>query len=91
MFYISAVITGCIILAGGGYMFSKGRNTTRLLKKYEQENRSSDGTVQFDDIASSRTHVANTNLARVITVMGFFTALFGLSLLGYGLGLFSYP
>ena len=91
MFFISAVITGCIILSAGVYMFLKGRNKTRLLKQYEQENRAPDGTVEFDDIASSRTHMANTNLARVITIMGFFTALFGLSLLGYGFGLFAYP
>ena len=89
--FISAVITGCVILSAGIYMFTKGRNTTNRLKKYEKENRDPEGTIQFDNLASSRTHMANKNLARVITVMGFFTALFGLSLLGYGLGLFAYP
>ncbi len=82
--------TGCVILAVGIYMVIKGRNTTNALKKYENENHLLDGTVYFDDIKSSRTHGANKNLYRVITVMGFFTGIFGLIFIGYGLNIFTH-
>jgi hypothetical protein len=42
-------------------------------------------------MALSRTHGANKNLYRVIIIMGFFTGLFGLILIGYGLNFFIYP
>lgn len=72
-------------------MFVTGRRKTRLLDLYEHENRSSDGSVWFDSIESSRTHGANRNLFRVIIIMGFFTGVFGVILICYGLGLISYP
>jgi len=81
-------ITGCIFLSAGIFMIIKGRKKNKLLEKYEQENRSSDGLVQFDNIESSRTHGANKNLYRVIIIMGFFTGLFGLILIGYGVNFF---
>jgi hypothetical protein len=85
------IITGCIFLSAGIFMVIKGRKKTKLLEKYEQENRSSDGSIQFDSIELSRTHGANKNLYRVIIIMGFFTGLFGLILIGYGLNFFIYP
>jgi hypothetical protein len=85
------IITGCIFLSAGIFMVIKGRKKTKLLKKYEQENRSSDGSIQFNSIELSRTHGANKNLYRVIIIMGFFTGLFGLILIGYGLDFFIYP
>ncbi len=84
-------ITGCIFLSAGIFMVIKGFKKTKLLKRYEQENRSSDGSIQFDSMALSRTHGANKNLYRVIIIMGFFTGLFGLILMGYGLNFFIYP
>jgi len=89
--FIPSIITGLIILSAGIYMFISGQKKTKLLEKYEQENRSSDGTVHFDSLESSRTHGANKNLFRVIFVMGIFTGIFGAVLIGYGLNLFSYP
>ena len=86
-----SIITGCIILLAGICMFITGRKKSKLLEKYEQEHCSSDGTVKFDSTALSRTHGANKNLYRVITIMGFFTGLFGLILIGYGLHFFTYP
>lgn len=85
------IITGCIFLSAGMFMVIKGLKKTKLLEKYEQENRSSDGSIQFDSIDLSRTHGANRNLYRVIFIMGFFTGLFGLILMGYGLNFFIYP
>ena len=85
------IITGCIILSAGIFMVIKGRKKTKLLEKYEHEHRSSDGSIQFKNIESSRTHGANKNLYRVIIIMGFFTGLFGLILIGYGLNFFIYP
>jgi hypothetical protein len=85
------IITGCIFLSAGIFMVIKGLKNTKLLKKYEQENRSSDGSIQFNSIELSRTHGANKNLYRVIIIMGFFTGLFGLILIGYGLDFFIYP
>jgi len=85
------IITGCIFLSAGIFMVIKGRQKTKLLEKYEQENRSSDGSIQFNSIELSRTHGANRNLYRVIIIMGFFTGLFGLILIGYGLNFFIYP
>ncbi len=82
--------TGCVILAVGIFMVIKGRNKTNELKKYENENLRSDGTVYFDDIQASRTHGANRNLYRVIMAMGFFTGIFGLILMGYGLNIFTH-
>ena len=73
------------------FMVIKGRKKTKLLEKYEQENRSLDGSIQFNSIELSRTHGANRNLYRVIIIMGFFTGLFGLILIGYGLDFFIYP
>lgn len=85
------IITGCIFLTAGIFMVIKGRKKTKLLEKYEQENLSSDGSIQFNSIDLSRTHGANRNLYRVIIIMGFFTGLFGLILMGYGLNFFIYP
>ena len=85
------IITGCIFLSAGIFMVIKGRQKTKLLEKYEQENQSSDGSIQFNSIELSRTHGANKNLYRVIIIMGFFTGLFGLILIGYGLNFFIYP
>jgi len=82
--------TGCIILAAGIYMLIRGRNKTNDLKKYENENLLSDGTVYFDDIKASRTHGANKNFYRVLTVMGFFTGIFGLIFISYGLNIFTH-
>ena len=84
------LLTGCAILATGIYMFIKGRNKTRTLKKYEAENRLSDDTVYFDTIEASRTHAANKNLYRVITAMGFFTGFFGLIFISYGVKIFTH-
>ncbi len=78
------ITTGCIILSAGIFMMLNGRKKTKLLEQYEQENRSSDGTIQFDSIESSRTHGAKKNLYKVIIIMGFFTGLFGLIFIGYG-------
>jgi hypothetical protein len=89
--FIPSIITGCIILSAGIFMFTAGRKKAKLLEKYEQENKSSDGIVQFDSIELSRTHGANKNLCTVIIIMGFFTGLFGAILLGYGFNLFPYP
>ena len=85
------IITGCIFLSAGMFMMIKGRKRNKLLEKYEQENQSSDGSIQFDSIELSRTHGANKNLYRVIIIMGFFTGLFGLILIGYGVNFFIYP
>ena len=84
------LLTGCIILATGIYMLIKGRNKTNDLIKYEDENRLPDGMVQFKDIKASRTHGANRNMYKVITVMGFFTGLFGIIFIGYGLNIFTH-
>lgn len=89
--FIPAIVTGCVILSAGIFMFITGRKKNKRLKKYEQENRSSDGTILFDTIGLSRTHGAQKNLCKVIIVMGFFTGLFGMTLIGYGLNLFTYP
>ncbi len=84
------IITGCIFLSAGMFMMIKGRKKNKFLEKYEQENLSSDGSIQFNSIELSRTHGANKNLYRVIIIMGFFTGLFGLILIGYGLNFFIY-
>ncbi len=83
-------VTGCIILSAGIFMVVNGCKKTKLLKKYEQENKSSDGSIQFASMQLSRTHGANKNLYKVIIAMGFFTGLFGLILIGYGLNFFIY-
>ena len=84
------LITGCIIMAAGIFMVRKGRGASRSLSRYEDENRLEDGTVHFKNIESSRTHGANKNLSKVITALGFFTGLFGLILIGYGLNIFTH-
>jgi hypothetical protein len=88
--FMPSLITGCIILLAGICMFITGRKKSKLLKKYEQDHRSSDGTVKFDSITLSLTHGANKNLYRVITIMGFFTGVFGMIFIGYGLHFFTY-
>lgn len=89
--FIPAIFTGAVILSAGIYMFVKGRKNNRLLEKYEFENRDQDGVIYFKSKESSRTHGANKNLSKVITIMGVFTGLFGFILLGYGFNLFVYP
>jgi hypothetical protein len=89
--FLRAIITGLVILAGGIFLFTKGRGNARRLGRYEDDNRMNDGNIYFDSIEDSRTHGADRNLARVMSIMGFLTALFGLILLGYGFNLFSYP
>ena len=84
------LITGLIILTAGIFMVRKGRTGTRDLARYENENRLEDGSIYFKDIESQRTHGANKNLSTVISAMGFFTAVFGLILIGYGLGIFTH-
>ena len=79
------IITGCVFVSAGIFMVIMGRKKTKLLKKYEQENLSSDGSIQFDSIELSRTHGADKNLYRVIIIMGFFTGFFGLIFIGTGL------
>lgn len=88
---IPFIVTGCVILSAGFYMVKKGRKNLKSLKEYEQENQASDGTVKFDNIQQSRSHGANKNLFRMILVMGCFTGLFGLILMGYGFNLFQHP
>ena len=88
--FMPSIITGCIILLAGICIFITGRKKSKLLEKYEQEHRASDGTVKFDSTASSLTHGANKNLYRVITIMGFFTGFFGMIFIGYGLYFFTY-
>jgi hypothetical protein len=85
---IMFIVTGFVILSAGIFMVITGRKKNKLLENYEQENRSSDGEVQFDNIELSRTHGANKNLYRVIIIMGFFTGLFGVTLIGTGLNIF---
>ncbi|MCP4673880.1 MAG: hypothetical protein GY857_21535 [Desulfobacula sp.] len=85
------LVTGCIIVSAGIFMVIRGLKKTKLLKKYEQENQSSDGSIHFANKTLSRTHGADKNLYRVIIVMGFFTGLFGLIFMGYGLRFFIYP
>ena len=81
---IRAFVVGSIILAAGIFMVIKARKSISSLEKYELENQSSDGKVNFDSSASSRTHYANKNLYKVIFYTGSFVGLFGLVFLGYG-------
>ncbi len=82
------LLTGCVILAVGIFMFIKGWNQTNDLRRYEEENLNTDGTVYFANIHASRTHGANKNLYLILKVMGFFTSIFGLIFIGYGLNIF---
>ena len=89
--FIPSIITGCVILYAGIFMFRKGRKKTQQLTQYEKDNRNPDGSIYFKDVALSRTHGANKNLSMVVTIMGFFTTVFGIILITYGLNIFSYP
>ena len=84
------LLTGLVILSAGIFMVRKGRARTRELGRYEDKNRLEDGSIHFSNIESERTHGANKNLSVVIAALGFFTALFGLILIGYGLNIFTH-
>lgn len=89
--FIPSLLTGCVILYAGIYMYRKGRKKTGQLRQYEKDNRNPDGSIYFDNISLSRSHGASKNLSTVITIMGFFTAVFGIILIAYGLNIISYP
>ncbi len=87
---IRALLTGSFIFVIGIFMVIKAFKKTKMLNKFEFEHRASNGEVIFDSKASSRTHVANKNLYRVIGVFGFFVGLLGLIFMGYGFVLWYY-
>ena len=84
---IRIFLVGSIILAISIFMVITARKKTTSLEKYESENRSPDGDVQFDSLESSRLHAANKGLYKVITVVGFVVGLLGLIILAAGVGL----
>jgi hypothetical protein len=85
---IPAILLGSILLALGVFMVIKARKQTTSLKKYEFENRSADGVVEFSSIDSSRAHSADKGLYIFIGIIGFFVGIFGVALLlaGFSLG-----
>ena len=85
---IPALILGTILVALSIFMVIKTRKKITALKKYERENRSADGVVEFASISVSRSHSADKGLYTVMGLVGFFVGVFGIALLvaGFDIG-----
>ncbi len=81
---IPALLLGSILVAISIFMVTKARSKTIALKKYEFENRSADGVVEFASIDLSRAHAADKGLYTVLGIVGFFVGVFGVVLLVAG-------
>ncbi len=77
---IPALLLGSIFIAISIFMIIKSRKKITAFKKYELENRSSDGVVEFESIDLSRTHTADKGLYTVIGIVGFFVGALGVML-----------
>lgn len=84
---IPALLLGSILVVISIFMVSKARKNTTALKKYELENRSSDGVVEFENIDLSRAHAADKGLYTVMGIVGFLVGIFGVVLLVAGVSL----
>jgi hypothetical protein len=84
---IPALLLGSILVAISIFMVIKAREKTTALKKYEFENRSADGVVEFASIDLSRAHAADKGLYTVLGIVGFFVGVLGVILLVTGLNL----
>lgn len=84
---IPALLLGSILVAISIFMVSKARKNTNALKKYELENLSSDGVVEFKNIDLSRAHTADKGLYTVMGIVGFLVGIFGVVLLVAGVSL----
>lgn len=84
---IPALLLGSILVAISIFMVIKARKKTTALKKYELENRSSDGVVEFENIDLSRAHAADKGLYTVMGIVGFLVGVFGVVLLVAGVSL----
>jgi len=82
---IPALLLGSILVAISIFMVRNARKKTTALKKYELENRSSDGVVEFENIELSRVHAADKGLYTVLGIVGFFMGVFGVVLLVEGI------
>ena len=85
---IPALLLGSILVAISIFMVIKARKKTTAFKKYEFENRATDGVVEFASIESSASHEADKGLYKVVGIVGFFVGVFGVALLvaGFNLG-----
>ncbi|RUM44865.1 MAG: hypothetical protein DSY80_03945 [Desulfocapsa sp.] len=85
---VPALLLGSIFVGISVFMVLKSKKKMAILKKYELNNRSEDGTVQFENIDLSRAHTADKGLYTVIGIFGFFVGVFGaiLVMTGFGLG-----
>jgi hypothetical protein len=81
---IPALLLGSIFVSLGIFMVMKARKKMTALKKYEFENRTTDGVVEFASIDLSRAHAADKGLYTVMGIVGFFVGLFGVVLLVAG-------
>lgn len=84
---IPALLLGSILVVISVFMVIKARKKTITLKKYEIENRSADGVVEFESMELSRDHAADKGLYAIIGVVGFFVGIFGGALFVAGLKL----
>ena len=78
---IPALLLGSLLVAISIFMVTKARKKTTALKKYELENRSPEGVVEFASIDLSRSHVADKGLYTVLATVGFFVGVLGVVLL----------
>lgn len=84
---IPALLLGSIFVGISIFMVFKSRKKMAVLKKYELENLSTDGTVKFEDIELSQTHTADKGLYTVMGIVGFLVGVFGVILVAAGFGL----
>jgi len=84
---IPAILLGSILIALSIFMVIKSRKQMTALKKYEIENRSANGVVEFANEDAERTHSADKGLYIVLGVIGFFVGIFGLALVVAGINL----
>ena len=76
---------GFLFVALGIFLFSKGRKINLECEKYEFENRTNGGVIQFKDFKESKRHEAKKQSARIFGNLSMFAFLVGLILVFGGL------
>ena len=84
---IPAILLGSILVVVSILAVTNVRKKMTALKRYELDNRSPDGIVEFENIDISRAHTADKGLYTVLSIVGFFVGVFGIVLLIEGINL----
>lgn len=78
------MMIGLLVLAGGVFLFYLGYRLKSRLDRYEFENRTDGGVVQFESFGASQAHARNQRGAQMIMVAGALVLFAGIVIAGLG-------